>query len=158
LGNLRAQTPESKVLVLTMHDDGGYLRQVMASGAAGYVLKQAAGKELLAAIRVVFQGGVYLHPSHAQLLMSNSPEPSSREQVQASNPAGERFRLLSDREAELLKLVALGYRNQEIASELCLSVKTVETYKSRMMQKLGIKSRIGLVRYAMELGLLDHKD
>jgi DNA-binding NarL/FixJ family response regulator len=153
---LRAQAPACRVLVLTMHDDAGYLRQVMAAGAAGYVLKQSAGSELLAAIRAVHQGGVYLHPTHAQALMGlapaadpTPPAPSVPDELHA------RFDLLSEREAQIFRLVALGYRNQEIADELVLSVKTVETYKSRLMQKLGMTSRVALVRYAVELGLLD---
>ncbi len=153
---LRAQAPACKVLVLTMHDDSGYLRQVMGSGAAGYVLKQAAGSELLAAIRAVHQGGVYLHPAHAQVLMGASPVASSEPPAPAvEGEIHDRLALLSERESQIFRLVALGYRNQEIADELMLSVKTVETYKSRLMQKLGVTSRVALVRYAVELGLLD---
>jgi two-component system response regulator NreC len=155
LAQLRTQAPDCKVLVLTMHDDAFYLRQVMAAGAAGYVLKEAAGNELLAAIRAAYQGGVYLHPAHARLLMSTQ-QPT--EQALPSSEAATRYQLLSEREAQIFKLVALGYRNQEIADELHLSVKTVETYKTRLMDKLGLNTRIALVRYALELGLLDADD
>jgi two-component system response regulator NreC len=118
------------------------------------VLKQAAGDELLAAIRAVYQGGVYLHPVHAKVLLTPAgPHPTQPEPPRSA--AEERFALLSEREAQLFRLVALGYRNQEIADELVLSVKTVETYKSRMMDKLGITNRIALMQLALELGVLD---
>ncbi|GIV76934.1 MAG: DNA-binding response regulator [Litorilinea sp.] len=154
LALLQQQAPQTRVLVLTMHDDVGYLRQVLASGGAGYVLKQAAGEELLSAIRAVHRGGVYLHPQHTQALLG---APQEREEAVAP-PRDEnerRYRSLSEREAEVFRLVALGHRNSEIADLLHLSVKTVETYKSRLMQKLGVNTRAGLVRLALELGLLD---
>jgi two-component system response regulator NreC len=152
---LGSQAPHCKVLVLTMHDDAGYLRQVMAGGAAGYVLKQSAGSELLAAIRAVHQGGVYLHPTHARSLMNPAAGPDPAPDPAASSELQQRLDLLSERELQIFRLVALGYRNQEIGVELSLSVKTVETYKSRLMQKLELSSRIQLVRFAMEAGLLD---
>lgn len=152
LGELRKQAPACKILVLTMHDDPGYLRTVMAGGASGFVLKQAAGQELLAAIRAVYEGGIFLHPTHARLLMTPSAEAATSADRRDSSDL---LSQLSEREIQVLKLVALGYRNQEIADKLVLSVKTVETYKSRLMQKLGITSRVGLVRYAMEHNLLD---
>ena len=155
LSQLRTQAVHSKVLVLTMHDDPLYLRQVMSAGAAGYVLKQAAGNELLAAIRAVHEGGVYLHPAHAKLLLSPAGPAAPAPTATPRTAAQQRFDTLSEREAQLFRLVALGYRNQEIADELVLSVKTVETYKSRMMDKLGITSRIALMQMAIELGVLD---
>lgn len=155
LKTVREQAPESRVLVLTMHDDLGYLRQVLAYGGAGYVLKQAASEELLSAIRAVHRGGVYLHPSHAQALLQ---DPSAQAQpAPARSEQEERYGTLSEREAQIFKLVALGHRNSEIAEMLHLSVKTVETYKARLMQKLGLRSRAALVRYALELGLLDQE-
>jgi two-component system, NarL family, response regulator NreC len=157
LDALRTQTPETKILVLTMHDDPLYLRQVMKAGAAGFVLKQAAGDELLAAIRAVYQGGVYLHPAHAKLLLTPDAQPQANQPTPPRNAAQERFALLSERETQIFRLVALGYRNQEIADQLILSVKTVETYKSRMMDKLGITNRIALMQFAIELGVLDAK-
>jgi len=158
LAELRRQTPAGKVLVLTMHDDVEYLRHVMTQGASGFVLKQAAGEELLAAIRAVYQGGVYLHPAHARQLMQPTLPPPEHAAAPGGHPplgAG-RLATLSEREAQIFRLVALGYRNSDIAEELSLSVKTVETYKSRLMQKLGFTSRIELVRYALESGLLDN--
>lgn len=158
LEQIRDQAPGSRVLILTMHDDAQYLRQAMAAGAAGYVLKQSAGKELLTAIRTVAQGGVYLHPVHARVLATPEPLPSTPSAGDEPSDAAKRFQLLSEREAEVFELVALGYRNAEIADKLALSVKTVETYKSRMMDKLGLQTRTALVRFALELGMLQKTD
>lgn len=146
---LRQSAPQSRVLVLTMHDDTTYLRQVLQAGGAGYVLKQAADKELLSAIRTVYNGGTYLHPAHAQALLAG-PAP-------ATPPAGDDTQLaqLSEREQEVLKLIALGYSNKEIAEKLFLSVKTVETYKARIMEKLEVTTRAALVRFALQHKLLD---
>ena len=155
LKRLREQAPDSRALILTMHDDAGYLRQALALGGAGYVLKQAAGDELLMAIRTVHSGGVYLHPKHTQILLEQSLDQQKEEAVAPSSEKEARYRSLSRREAQIFKLVALGYRNHEIAEQLFLSVKTVETYKARLMQKLGVRSRVELVRYALELGVLD---
>ncbi|MFO7634845.1 MAG: response regulator transcription factor [Caldilinea sp.] len=153
LEQIRTQAPVSRVLILTMHDDAHYLRRAMAAGAAGYVLKQSAGKELLTAIRTVGQGGVYLHPAHALALATLTP-PAPPVTADEPSDAHKRLQLLSEREAEVFELVALGYRNSEIADKLALSVKTVETYKSRMMDKLGLQTRTALVRFALELGML----
>jgi two-component system response regulator NreC len=154
LEQIRDQAPASRVLILTMHDDAQYLRQAMAAGTAGYVLKQSAGKELLTAIRTVAQGGVYLHPMHARVLAAPVPPVAVPVASNEASDAAKRFQLLSEREAEVFELVALGYRNAEIADKLALSVKTVETYKSRMMDKLGLQTRTALVRFALELGML----
>ena len=154
LKKLRVLLPESRVLMLTMHDDGGYLRQVLSAGAAGFVLKQAASEELLAAIRAVIDGGVYLHPQHTALLLDED----GRRKAETGRPADvktRRYDTLSEREAQVFKLVALGHRNQEIADMIFLSPRTVETYKARLMQKLGVESRAALVRYALDVGLLD---
>ncbi|NJN81760.1 MAG: response regulator transcription factor, partial [Caldilineaceae bacterium] len=145
---LRTAAPTSRVLVLTMHDDEMYLRQVLAAGGAGYVLKQAADNELLTAIRTVYNGGTFLHPAHAQALLANGGEAES--QIKD----GDLLRQLSDRETEVLRLIALGHSNKETAEMLHLSVKTVETYKARVMEKLELRSRAALVRFALEHGLL----
>ena len=145
---LRTRVPQSRVLILTMHDDPVYLRQVLATGGSGYVLKQAADTELLTAIRTVHHGGTFLHPAHAQALV-NGPTPAP------APTADRRFAVLSDREQEVLKLIALGYSNKEIAGKLVLSVKTVETYKARLMEKLEITSRAALVKFALQHNLLD---
>jgi len=149
MAELRKIAPKSRILILTMHDDQTYLRQVLALGGAGYVLKQAADSELLTAIRTVYHGGAFLHPSHAQALFAANPTP-------AGNPAtvNNDVSLLSERELEVLKLVVLGHSNKEIAEMLYLSVKTVETYKARIMEKLDLKSRASLVRFALKHGLL----
>lgn len=157
LEQIRSQAPTSHVLILTMHDDAQYLRQAMAAGAAGYVLKQSAGKELLTAIRTVWQGGVYLHPVHARVLATPNQPPSVSSAGAEPSAAVKRYQLLSEREAEVFELVALGYRNAEIADKLALSVKTVETYKTRMMDKLGLQTRTALVRFAQELGMLQQQ-
>lgn len=147
---LSASGHPSRVLILTMIDDPSYLRRVLAAGGAGYVLKQAAGEELLSAIRTVHEGGVFLHPHHARLLAEvDSESPGSESEHNGG------YESLSPRETEVFKLVALGYRNTEIADELFLSVKTVETYKARMMTKLGVDTRAALVRLALELDVLN---
>jgi DNA-binding NarL/FixJ family response regulator len=148
LDGLRRAMPQSRVLVLTMHDDETYLRQVLAAGGSGYVLKQAADKELLSAIRTVHSGGMFLHPVHAQALLAQP-------MTQASTAQDQRLAQLSEREQEVLRLIALGYSNKEIAELLFLSVKTVETYKARVMEKLELTTRAALVRFALQHGLLD---
>lgn len=148
---LQVEAPRTRVLMLTMHDNIEYLRKVLALGGAGYVLKQAASEELMSAIRTVIGGGVYLHPDHAKIL-------ADIENAALQPPIDEAHALyetLSAREAEVFKLIALGYRNAEIADMSFLSVKTVETYKSRLKQKLDLHSRAALVRMALDLGLLN---
>jgi len=151
---IKAAQPEVCVLALTMHDDTSYLRDILEAGGSGYVLKEAASDELLSAIRAVYQGGTFLHPSHTKALLDDMLD-RSRVHGEPAGERGERYQLLSDREAQVFKLVALGHRNSEIAEMLHLSVKTVETYKARLMQKLGLRSRAALVRYALELGILE---
>jgi len=152
LTQLRRKTPDSHVLILTMHDDAQYLRQALAAGSAGYILKQAADTELLSAIRTVYNGGVFLHPIHTKMLLEDASD-----QTEASASATNPLTQLSDREQEVLHLIALGHSNQEIANMLYLSVKTVETYKARLMEKLGLKTRAALVRFALKQGLLDEE-
>lgn len=146
---IKEDNPEVKVLALTMHDDESYLRQVLGGGGSGYVLKRVADTELLSAIRAVHRGGTYLHPAHAHLLLKGTGED---EEPQNAKTGG--TDILSDREQQVLKLVALGYTNRQIANKLFLSVKTVESYRARMQNKLGIKGRAELVRYALRVGLL----
>ncbi len=154
LAKVRADLPGTKVLVLTMHDDVGYLRRVLASGGSGYVLKQAASDELLSAIRTVSDGGVFIHPHHARILASNAPDQPSDGSVGSDTDLSRRYDSLSEREAEVFRLVALGHTNAEIAEMTFLSVKTVETYKARLLKKLGVESRAALVRAALELDIL----
>jgi len=150
---IKAERPEARVLALTMHDDEGYLRAVLEAGGAGYVLKQAADTELLSAIRAVWRGGTYLHPEHVQLLLEGAPStPESQKSTEDS------YDLLSPREQQVLRLIALGHTNQQMAEMLCLSVKTIETYKARLIAKLDLTGRAALVRYALERGLLEEQE
>ena len=155
LARLEQDAPRTRVLMLTMIDDAAYLRRVLAAGGAGYVLKHAAGDELLTAIRTVSAGGVFLHPPHAQLLAGEEPgDAPAAELRQIPGDTTERVRSLSEREAEVFRLVALGHSNGEIAELMFLSVKTIETYKARLMKKLGAGTRAQLVRLALEVGIL----
>ena len=145
---LRKAAPAARVLILTMHDDVGYLRQALQRGASGYVLKKAADSELISAVRAVMRGEVYVHPSLTKSLLEDLL-PNSSETVPA-DPWEE----LSEREQEVLTLVALGHTSAEVAGRLSLSVKTVETYRARGMEKLGLRSRAALVQFAIARGLL----
>jgi two-component system response regulator NreC len=139
------ETPEANVLVLSMQDEPRYVREAFGSGASGYVLKEAADAELVAAIREVARGGRYVHPElGARLIAAETEERKRAEQ----DP-------LSDREREVLRLLALGHTNQEIAKQLYISVRTAETHRAHIMQKLRLSSRAELVRYALDQGLLD---
>jgi len=139
--------PQVKVLTLTRHTDDGYLQQLLRAGAAGYVLKQSPASELLHAIRAIASGGKYLDPALAGKVISNySGKPSA-------SPRNTQGRI-SDREAEVLRFIARGYSNKEIAARLELSVKTVEVHKANAMKKLGMNSRIDIVRFALLQGWL----
>ncbi len=144
---LQQECPNVKILALTVHEDKSYIRQLLSAGAAGYVLKRAAAEELIHAIRVVAGGGVYLDPSVAGKVVGGFVKRSSTQIV----PDGAE---LSDREAEVARLTAWGHSNKEIATRLELSVKTVETYRARAMEKLGLNGRADLVRYAIQQGWL----
>jgi len=146
---IKRDLPGTKVLILSMHDDRGYLRQVLRVGASGYVLKKAADTELLAAIRAAARGEVFLDPTLAKALVDEVMEPKT---------AGGEAPALSDREREVLRLLAHGHTNQQVADRLCISVKSVETYKARLMEKLGLKGRAELVRHALQHGLLKDID
>lgn len=145
---LRKLVPSAKILILTMHDDPQYLRQALKHGASGYVLKKAADTELLSAIRAVLRGEVYVHPSMTRVLLEDML-PASRSADKEDIWGG-----LSEREQEVLKLVALGHTSTEIAEQLNLSAKTVETYRARGMEKLGLRTRAALVKFALQEGLI----
>ncbi|HIQ05296.1 MAG TPA: response regulator transcription factor [Anaerolineae bacterium] len=147
LSELCRLVPDCRVLVLTMHNDEGYLRRALTAGAAGYVLKQADDRELLVALRAVARGEVYVPPALAPALLDDL---IPRRQQTSSAPCGR----LSDREEEVIRLVARGYTSHEVADQLHLAVTTVETYRARAMQKLGLRGRVQLVRYALEAGWL----
>ncbi len=148
---LRQHVPDARVLILTMHHDESYLRQALKNGAAGYVLKKAADVELIAAIQAVMRGDVYVHPSMTRVLLDDmvaeEDGPWPREEGL--------WMTLSDREQEVLQLVALGHTSKEIADQLALSAKTVDTYRARGMEKLGLHTRAALVRFALANGLLE---
>jgi two-component system, NarL family, response regulator NreC len=145
---LLRENPETKILVLSMQDDPQYVREAFAAGASGYVLKEAADSEVVAAVREVAAGGRYVHPElGARLVTAESEERRRAEE----DP-------LSERESEVLRLLALGHTNQEIAKQLFISVRTAETHRSHIMQKLRLSSRAELVRYALERGLLENPE
>ena len=144
LPKLREVAPEAAVLVLSMEDDPSYVREAFARGAVGYVLKEAADAELITAIREVANGGRYVHPAlGARLAAAEAEERRMRE----DDP-------LSEREREVLRLLALGHTNQEIAKMLYISVRTAETHRAHIMQKLRLSTRAELVRHALAHGLL----
>ncbi|MBC7912412.1 MAG: response regulator transcription factor [Pyrinomonadaceae bacterium] len=144
---LKRDCPQTKVLALTVHNDQGYLNQLLKSGASGYVLKRAAAHELIQAIRAVAAGDTYLDPAIVSNVVGNYVRKQSPKE---GLPHGD----LSERESEVLRLIALGFSNKEIAAKLDISVRTVETYKVRLMEKLNFHSRAEIVRYAMLQGWL----
>ena len=145
---LSACCPNVKVLALTRHKDDGYLQQLLRAGAAGYVLKQSPSSELLHAIRAVAAGGQYLDSAVAGKVVGSYIAQTTHKDL---HPKAEP----SDREREVLRMIALGYSNKEIASQLDLSVKTIEVHKANGMRKLGMRSRIDIVRYAILQGWLE---
>jgi two-component system, NarL family, response regulator NreC len=142
---LQQVVPEAKVLVLSMQDDPRYLREAFAVGASGYVLKEAADTEVVDAVRAVAAGERYVHPALGARLVQAEAEERRRAD---EDP-------LSEREREVLRLLALGHTNQEIAKMLYISVRTAETHRAHIMQKLRLSSRAELVRYALAEGMLD---
>ncbi|MEC5425512.1 response regulator transcription factor [Virgibacillus sp. C22-A2] len=146
---LKKLLPETAILILTMHDDEAYLFRAIQAGASGCVLKSAPHQELIEAIRSVCSGNAYLHPAATKRLMD--------EYLGKLNQDGsDSYQLISDREKEVLTLVAKGYSNKEIAEKLIISVKTVESHKSNLMEKLQMKTRPELVSYALKKGLLGY--
>lgn len=143
--------PSVRTLVLTMHDDPAYFRMALAAGAAGYVVKKSADTELLTAIRTVAAGRLYAHVRFNGESQGPSPAFALPSQANAANALAD----LSEREREVFLLVARGHTNQAIADQLFLSVKTVESYRSRLMTKLGLRNRAELTQLALEIGLLD---
>jgi two-component system response regulator NreC len=141
---LLKESPETKILVLSMQDDPSYVREAFAAGAKGYVLKEAADEEVVSAVREVANGGSYVHPAlGARMVAAEAAERAAAE----ADP-------LSEREREVLRLLALGHTNQEIAGQLYISVRTAESHRAHIMQKLRLSTRAELVRYALSAGLL----
>jgi two-component system, NarL family, response regulator NreC len=142
---LQQAVPDAKVLVLSMQDDPRYVREAFDAGASGYILKEAADTEVVGAVRAVAAGERYLHPALGARLVAAEAEERKRAQADP----------LSDREREVLRLLALGHTNQEIATMLYISVRTAETHRAHIMQKLRLSSRAELVRHAIQEGLLE---
>jgi two-component system, NarL family, response regulator NreC len=148
LPRLLKEAPEARVLVLSMQDDPSYVREAFAAGASGYVLKEAADEEVVTAVRDIAGGGNYVHPAlGARMVAADAAAQAAAE----ADP-------LSDREREILRLLALGHTNQEIAKMLYISVRTAETHRAHIMQKLRLTTRAELVRHALAHGLLDDVD
>jgi two-component system response regulator NreC len=148
LPELLKESPETGVLVLSMQDDPNYVREAFAAGAHGYVLKEAADEEVVAAVREIADGGRYVHPALGARLVVAEAEAAAAAQADP----------LSDREREVLRLLALGHTNQEIAKMLYISVRTAETHRAHIMQKLRLSTRAELVRHALSHGLLEERD
>jgi two-component system response regulator NreC len=145
LPKLLKESPDTKVLVLSMQDDPSYVREAFAMGASGYVLKEAADEEVVSAVREIAGGGRYVHPVlGARMVAAEAQERAAAD----ADP-------LSEREREVLRLLALGHTNQEIAEQLYISVRTAESHRAHIMQKLRLSTRAELVRYALGHGLLE---
>lgn len=144
---LKKECPQTRIVALTFYEDTGYLRQLLKAGASGYVLKRAVVEELVQAIRTCASGGSYIEPALASQMVSAY---INRGSASGNQSQGE----LSERESQVLRLVAWGSSNKEIGAKLNISVKTVETYKVRLMAKLNLRSRVDMVRYALRQGWL----
>ncbi len=149
---IRNQNQATKILVLTMHEDERYLYSMLSAGASGYVPKKAADTEVIDAIRATYRGENFIHSSMTKGLVA---EMSGKDKTNPTEYLDQD--ILSQREKEVLQLLAIGHTNQQTAEKLYLSVKTVETYKARIKDKLGLKGRAELVRYAIQAGLFDIK-
>ena len=145
---IRQALQQTQILVLTMHDDTAYLRSALAAGASGYVVKKSADSELISAITAVHRGQMFVD------LASSSGAIQAALLNKERSRSGDPRSLLSQREKAVLTLVAEGYTNQQVADRLCLSVKTIETYRMRLAEKLGLRTRADLTRYALEIGLI----
>jgi len=146
---IRQKSPDSRILILTMHGEPEYLQQAIKNGASGYILKKAADTELIIAIKAVMKSEIYVHSSMTKELLTDFLPDQNQDPDQVI------WDSLSSREKQVLKLVALGHTSTEIADQLNLSAKTINTYRYRGMEKLGLKTRATLVRFAMRRGLLD---
>lgn len=143
---LKANFPDLRILILTVHEDQALLREAIRAGASGYVVKRAAESELISAINVVMRGDMYVDPALVRALLTDSVQPASQ--------ANETAEQLTPREVQVLKLIVQGYTNRQIGAELNISVRTVEGHRANLSGKLGLQSRVDLVRYAREHGLL----
>lgn len=150
-GKISKDFKQTKILILTMFDDEEYLFHVLRSGAKGYILKNAPDEELIHAVRTIYRGDMYIDSKVTSSLVNELFNHQDNNEQSTSDP----FKILSQRELEILPLIAKGYGNKEIAEKLFVSVKTIEAHKARIMDKLGLKSRPELVEYAMKKKLLD---
>jgi len=146
---LTGEMPAVRLLILTLHEDRAYLNQAIEAGVRGYVLKRSAVENLVAAIRAVMVGGLYIDPAIVGRMFDSKRVNKKLAAKKGVSPA------LTDREGDVLKMAALGFTNKEIASRLDVGVKSIETYKARGLEKLGLKSRAELIRYASGQGWLD---
>lgn len=144
---IKTKLPQTRVLILTLHEDEVLLRQAFDSGASGYIVKRAVESELVSAIRAMMAGNIYVHPTMTRALLSDVPSVAKSEQKSLN--------LLTPREIEVLKLIAQGFTNRQIAKQLYISVRTVEAHRANLTEKLGLSSPIQIVRYAMEHGLIE---
>ncbi|RXT07090.1 response regulator transcription factor [Ammoniphilus sp. CFH 90114] len=146
---IKAMAPEIEILILTMHDNKEYLFHMLKAGASGYLLKNAHDSDLMNAIRTVHSGAAYLYPSAAKILIEEFVTKVER------GAETDQYDLLTEREKEILPLITLGYSYKEISEKLYVSVKTVESYKMKIMEKLQLKTRPELINYALKKGLLE---
>jgi two-component system response regulator NreC len=144
---LKEALPELRVLILTAHEDESLLREAVQAGAAGYIIKRAVESELINAIHAVWRGDLYVHPAMTRALLKETSLFPAMPELSVES--------LTPREIEVLRLIAKGYTNGQIAKELNLSVRTVESHRANLMSKLELRSRVELVRYAMEHGLFE---
>ncbi len=152
---IREQTPETNVLILTMHESEEYFLRALRAGAAGYLVKKAAPPDLHMALLAVAQGGAFLYPGLAKtLIRAYTDTPAASLNHGQGEHMAQALRVLSPRELEILKLVAEGHTNQEIADQLVLSIKTVQAHRANVMEKLGLENITQLVRFAIRYGLL----
>jgi two-component system response regulator NreC len=142
----KPQHPDLLILILTVHEDEAMLREAIRAGASGYIVKHAAEAELIAAIKTVRRGDLYVDPAMLRVLLVESPRPRT-EQPASPDP-------LTPRETDVLKLIVQGYTNRQVGEELGISVRTVEGHRANLLEKLGLRSRVELVRYARDRGLL----
>ncbi|MGZ3598798.1 MAG: response regulator [Ktedonobacterales bacterium] len=158
---IRQQMPEVRVLFLTMHEADECFFRALQAGAAGYVIKRTASADLLAAVRAVARGESFLSPSVAHTLVTDYTERSTRTAGAVPGPdddtsgVGDSYEMLTSREREVLQMVGEGYTNQDIANRLHLSIKTVQSHRAAVMEKLGLRDVTHLVRYAVRRGLVD---
>ncbi len=144
---VRQARPDTRVLLLTVHEDESMLREAIRAGAAGYIVKRAVESELINAIHAVWRGDLYIHPAMTRALL--------RDWSSSAPPRRAPLEPLTPREREVLCLIAQGYTNRQIAEKLSISVRTVESHRANIIGKLGLRSRVELVRYAREHGLLE---